>query len=178
MLPLLQVSQSRSGGVGVFGLGAGKLVEEGAQLISGVTNETVNSLKEFLPKWSENSTLIPIKQGGQVYFIDYSHSNAYDFLTRPFRAAMNAMNEGIENEEGALASIDNAAIEAGAEFLQPFFSESIITELYLDVFARGGEGKTGTRIWNPTDDIGTKITKTIGRVAKTAALWIVTGKHI
>ena len=163
------IGMQRLAGVGVFGLGAGKLVEEGAQLISGVTNETVNSLKEFLPKWSENSTLIPIKQGGQVYFIDYSHSNAYDFLTRPFRAAMNAMNEGIENEEGALASIDNAAIEAGAEFLQPFFSESIITELYLDVFARGGEGKTGTRIWNPTDDIGTRVMKTIGKVAETAA---------
>ncbi|HAT67473.1 MAG TPA: hypothetical protein DCS66_23230, partial [Flavobacteriaceae bacterium] len=69
----------------------------------------------------------------------------------------------------ALASIDNAAIEAGAEFLQPFLSESIITELYLDVFARGGEGKTGTRIWNPTDDIGTRVMKTIGKVAETAA---------
>ena len=163
------IGMQRLAGVGIFGVGAGKIAEEGAQLISGVTNETINSLKEFLPEWSKNSTLIPIKQGGQIYFIDYSHSNAYDFLTRPLRAAMNGLNEGIENEEGVLASVDNAAIQAGKEFLQPFFSESIITELYLDVFARGGEGKTGTRIWNPTDDIGTRIAKTLGKVAETAA---------
>ena len=60
----------------------------------------LNSLKEFLPEWSQNSTLIPIKQDGQIYYIDYSHTNAYDFLTRPLNAAMNGVNQGITNEEG------------------------------------------------------------------------------
>ncbi len=163
------IGMQRLAGVGIFGLGAGKIAEEGGQYLSGVTNKTVNSLKEFLPPWSKNSTLIPIKQGGQVYFIDFSHSNAYDFLTRPLRAAVNGMNEGIENEQGVLASVDDAAIQAGKEFLQPFLSESIITKLYMDVWARGGADRNGRRIWNPNDNIGTKVAKTIGEATKVAA---------
>ena len=156
-------------GMGAFGIGAGKGVEETAQLLTGVTNETINSLKEFLPEWSQNSTLIPIKQDGQIYYIDYSHTNAYDFLTRPLNAAMNGVNQGITNEEGFIGSVEQAAYQAGREFLQPFVSEAIITEFYTDVFARGGETKEGRRIWNPTDSPGEKVLKTIGEFAKVSA---------
>ena len=156
-------------GAGLFGVGSGKIVQETAQFMSGVSNETINSLREFLPDWSQNSTLIPIKQNGQIYYIDYSHSNAYDFLTRPLTAAMNGINKGITDEKGLIGAVSQGAVQAGKEFLQPFFSESIITEFYLDVFARGGETKEGVRIWNPSDDVGDKVGKTIMELAKRAA---------
>ena len=156
-------------GVGAFGLGSGKIIQEGAQLVTGVTNETINSLKEFLPTWSENSTIIPIKQGGQIYYMDYSHSNAYDFLTRPLRAAMNAIDKGVTDEKTLSGIVGSATYQAGKEFLQPFFSESIITEYYGDVFARGGKNKRGVEIWNELDAPGTKGFKAIKELLKRAS---------
>jgi len=153
-------------GVGIFGLGLGKGVEEAAQLISGTSNKTVNAIKQFLPEWSKNSTLIPIKQDGQLYFIDFSHTNAYDFLTRPLRAAWNGMAEGIENEEGVLRSIDNAAIEGSKEFFQPFLEESIITKFYGDMFLRGGMTRDGKQLWNPEEPFGNKLYKGMTEAVK------------
>ena len=154
-------------GVGIFGVGLGKAVEESAQLISGTSNKTVNALKQFLPEWSKNSTLIPIKQGGQLYFIDFSHSNAYDFLTRPLRAAWNGLNEGIENEEGVMRSIDNAAIDGAKEFFQPFLEESIITKFYGDLFLRGGMTRDGKQLFNPEESMGNKLYKSMLEAVKT-----------
>jgi len=156
-------------GAGLFGVGSGKIVQETAQFMTGVSNETINSLREFLPEWSQNSTLIPIKQNGQIFYIDYSHSNAYDFLTRPLRAAMNGINQGITDEKGLTSAVMQGAIDAGKEFLQPFASEAIITEYYLDIFARGGETKDGVRVWNPGDGPGEIVGKAIMEFAKRAA---------
>jgi len=166
---LRSIGRQRLLGVGLFGIGSGKIVEETFQFMSGVSNETLNSLREFLPEWSKNSTLIPVKQGNQIYYIDYSHSNAYDYLTRPLRAAMNGFNDGFANEQGALQAIENAAFEASKELLQPFLSESIISAFYGDVLVRGGQTRDGVRIWNPTDSAGEKIFKTVAELTKRSA---------
>ncbi len=166
---LRSIGRQRLLGVGLFGIGSGKIVEETAQFMTGVSNETLNSLREYLPEWSKNSTLIPIKQGNQIYYIDYSHSNAYDYLTRPLRAAMNGFNDGFANEQGALQAIESAAFEASKELLQPFLSESIISAFYGDVLIRGGQTRDGVRIWNPTDSTGDKVFKTMAELVKRAA---------
>ena len=153
------IGMQRLLGVGIFGVGLGKGVEEAAQLVSGTSNKTINAMKQFLPEWSKNSTLIPVKQDGQLYFIDFSHTNAYDFLTRPLRAAWNGLNEGIENEEGVMRSIDNAALEGSKEFFQPFLEESIITKLYGDTFLRGGMTREGKQLWNPEEPFSNKLYK-------------------
>jgi len=146
-------------GVTTFGglMGAGAV--ELGQLMYGVSDKTLNALKEYLPDWSQNSNIVPIKQGGQLYFIDFSHSNAYDLLTRPARAAINAFNQGRENEETVLKSIEAAGFDALSELAQPFISESIITEWYGDVLFRGGEKKNGKRIWQENDSFPEKFIK-------------------
>jgi len=138
-------------GVTAFGGLMGQGAVELGQLTSGVSDKTLNALKEYLPGWSQNSSIVPIKQGGQLYFIDFSHSNAYDLLMRPARAAINGFNQSQENEEAVLKSIGDAGFEAIAELAQPFISESIITEWFGDVFFRGGEQRNGKRIWQEND---------------------------
>ena len=163
------IGTTRLAGVATFGIGLGKGLQEGAQLVAGVSNEQLNALREYLPEWSKDSTLIPIKQGNQLYYIDFSHTNAYDILTLPLRAAMNGYDAARDQGQGVLQSFDDAAIRAASKFASPFVEESIATQFLADVFVRGGESSTGRRLWNPQDDMGTKITNTLAELFRTAS---------
>jgi len=166
---LVGIGLGRLGGVATFGLGLGKGLQEGAQLVSGVSNEQLNALREYLPEWSKDSSLIPIKQGNQLYYIDFSHTNAYDTLTLPFRAAINGFGAAREEGQSVLGSFDDAAWRAATKFASPFVEESIATKFIADVTLRGGQSKEGRRIWNPEDDMGTKVSKTLAELFKTAS---------
>jgi len=147
---LQSVGWKRLAGLGVFGVGMGEGAVLAGQLAYDVSNKTINSLKEFLPGWSENSNIVPIrKKNGELHFMDFSHTNAYDLLTRPLRAAL--AEYGRTSEEQGLKAIDDAGFAAVKELAQPFFSEAILTEWLLDVTARDGQKKSGARIWNPSD---------------------------
>jgi len=168
--PLLRgIGIKRLGSMAVFGLGSGKAFSEIGQAITGVTNEQMNALREFIPKWSENSDLIPIKQDGELFYIDYSHTNAYDALTRPFRTALNEMKKGAVDEEGFMKNMTTAAIAGTAEVMKPFVEEAIFTSFVLDIFARGGASKEGFRIYNPEDPLGDKLRKVTLEALKTFA---------
>ena len=165
----LGIGTTRLAGVATFGVALGKGLEEGAQLVAGVSNEQLNALREYLPEWSKDSTLIPIKQGNQLYYIDFSHTNAYDILTLPLRAAMNGFDESRDKGAGVLASFDDAAIRAATKFAAPFVEESIATQFFADVFVRGGTTAEGRRLWNPEDTMGTKVANTLQELFRTAS---------
>mgnify|MGYP003110646092 CR=1 FL=1 len=154
---LRSIGMKRLAGLGLFGFGMGEGAVLAGQLAYGVSNKTINSLKEYLPDWSKNSNIVPIKKNGELHFIDFSHSNAYDLLTRPMRAAL--AEYGRASEEQGLKAIDDAGYAAVAELAQPFFSEAILTEWLLDVTARDGQKKNGSRIWNPSDSGPEKFSK-------------------
>jgi hypothetical protein len=166
---LVGIGTTRLAGVATFGIGLGKGLQEGAQLVAGVSNEQLNALREYLPEWSKDSTLIPIKQGNQLYYIDFSHTNAYDILTLPLRAAMNGYDAARDQGQGVIQSFDDAVFRAAGKFAAPFVEESIATQFILDVTARGGETSTGRRLWNPQDDLGTKVTNTLTELFRTAS---------
>jgi len=168
--PLLRAAgMRRLAGVATFGVALGKGLEAAGQAVSGVSNEKLNALKEYLPEWSKNSTLIPIKQNNQIYYIDFSHTNAYDVLTRPLNAAMNAFKAGQKSDESIISSFNDAVWESATEFASPFVEESIITGFIGDVLMRGGETREGKRIWNPQDSIGTKVSNTLGALIATGS---------
>ena len=49
-----------------------------------VTEEEMEAIKRYVPDWSKNSTIVPIRtEDGKLKYIDFSHANAYDTLTRP-----------------------------------------------------------------------------------------------
>ena len=59
-------------------------VVEGAKAIYDVTQDELDALRQFVPEWSKNSTLVPIKdKDGELRYIDFSRSNAYDVIARP-----------------------------------------------------------------------------------------------
>ena len=58
---------------------------------------------------------------------------------------------------------------AVSRFVEPFISEAMWVGGILDIFARGGETRSGSRVFNERDDLGTKISKSISHQAKIAS---------
>ena len=55
---------------------------------------------------------------------------------------------------------------ATAKIMEPFIGESIWVGAWADIFARGGEDRLGTRVWNPEDDPGDKVVKTMQHLSE------------
>ena len=60
-----------------------------------ISQDELDALRRFVPEWSKNSTLIPIRDDdGELRYIDFSHSNAYDVIARPLRTVLNNIQDG------------------------------------------------------------------------------------
>ena len=108
------------------------------------------ALRRFVPEWSKNSTLIPIRdEDGTLKYVDFSHANAYDTLIRPITTLMNGVQQGLE-EDAVFKNTFLAMIDATKETASPFVSESIWTQALFDVSplaGRGGRTLEGRRLW-------------------------------
>ena len=132
----------------VFGVPYGTV--EAFKAIHDVTNEEMSALRRFVPDWSKNSTLVPIRgEDGKLKYVDFSHANAYDTLIRPVTALMVGVQKGLEEDE-VFKNTFASMIDATKETASPFVSESIWTEALFDVsplFGRGGRTAEGRRLW-------------------------------
>lgn len=145
----------------------GPALQETALLANDLSRDTIDALREIAAPWSKNSTLIPTsvdKDGKVVGYVDYSFTNPYDYLQRPVRAVMNAINDGRELDLDATDVALKAAGGVISEMLGPFAEESIITERLLDL--RNGTTRTGAKIWRSEDTPGEKAGKGLAHVAK------------
>jgi hypothetical protein len=130
---------------------------EGAKAIYNVTEEEIQALRQFVPEWSKNSTLIPIRtDDGELRYIDFSHSNAYDVIARPFRTLSNNIIAGEANDQTLLSGFVDGVTEASAEIMNPFIGESIWTEATADLIVRGGRTKEGRLLYTDQTPAGNK----------------------
>ena len=99
----------------------------GFQALHNVDDEELAAIKRFVPHWSKNSTILPVRddETGELAYIDFSHGNAYDTLIRPIQTILNNVQEGIENEDVLLKGFVKGIGEAIGELSEPFISESI-----------------------------------------------------
>ena len=143
---------------------------KGAQAIFGVTNKEADAAKEIgVAPWSKNSQHIYFKDpdNGKMYYIDFSHSNVYDTLTRPFQSLLRNVQNGIENEEVLMRGFVKGVSQAIGETADPFISESIFTEALADIVARGGRTRSGKVLYTDETPDGEKIERIIKHLAKT-----------
>jgi hypothetical protein len=135
-----------------------ELIVEGAKAIYNVTEDEINALRRFVPEWSKNSTIIPIRSDdGELRYIDFSHSNAYDVIARPFNTLFNNILTSQQDDRTLLSGFVRGVDEAGAELMNPFISESIWTEAITDLTVRGGRTKEGRRLYTDQTPIGDKV---------------------
>jgi len=136
----------------------------GFQQAYGFTREKLNALKEFVPWFSADSTILPVYIDGQYKYIDFSRGFFYDTITSPIQSVITQVEK---DKDGPLVpALAEGMVRASWRLVEPFVSEAIWVGGILDLLARGGETKTGTRVFNERDDLGIKIKKAIMHQAK------------
>jgi hypothetical protein len=134
-----------------------------------VSDEEMQALRRFVPEWSKNSTLVPTgrDEKGNLKYIDFSYSNAYDFLTRPYRAVENALAQTDASNESLKEALGKGLTDGIVEIMEPFTSESIFIEGLVDSTIRRGIGKDGRRVWKEQDDPLVKVGKGVLHIGET-----------
>jgi hypothetical protein len=148
--PLRSIGMKRMFGMASTVVGVPYGTVEAFKAIHDVTEEEMSALRRFVPEWSKNSTLVPIRdEDGTLKYVDFSHANAYDTLIRPITTLMNGVQQGLE-EDAVFKNTFLAMIDATKETASPFVSESIWTQALFDVApiaGRGGRTLEGRRLW-------------------------------
>jgi len=136
----------------------------GASQAYGFTKEKLMALREFIPYFSENSTVLPVYEDGKYKYIDFSRAFFYDVVTAPVQTAFTEMNR--REDEAVIPSLAIGLTKAFAQLADPFVSESIWISGVADLYFRKGVTKQGQKIWNERDGLGTKVSKAIGHLTK------------
>jgi len=131
---------------------------EGMKALYDVTEDEMQALRQFVPEWSKNSTLLPMRDDdGTLRYIDFSHSNVYDTVARPFRTLLNNVLLGQESDDILLRGFRNGIVEATGEIMNPFISESIWTEAMTDIIVRNGRTNEGRLLYTDETPFGDKL---------------------
>ena len=127
-------------------------ITKGFQALYDVTNEEIEAMRRYLPEWSKNSTILPIRDEntGELKYVDFSHGNAYDTAIRPINTVLNNIQSGITDEQVLMRGLLNGMYEAAGELASPFISEAIYTQALVDLTLRGGKTREGRQIWTET----------------------------
>ena len=159
--------------------GAEKGVSAIAQNLTGITTEQIDAYKRSLAApWNSRAAILPINtwKDGKGKAINFSYFSPYDVVTQPIRASLKTLEEGKLKQRDAEDVAFNLFLGADGpvrKLIDPFVSESIALEKISDVIprglivgGRGGETKTGSKVYSPTDDGPTKFMKSFGHIIK------------
>ena len=144
--------------------------QEAFKAIYNVSEDEMEALKRYVPSWSKNSTLLPIKtDDGKMKYVDFSHANAYDLLIRPVNTVINASTRGLSPDARMKDEIVKGIFEATKELGEPFIGESIWSQAVSDIIIRGGRTGTGSRLYTDETPVGERITKIFKHLVKSQA---------
>ena len=139
-----------------------------AKYMTETSEEELDAARRLAPHWQRNSEIIPVgrDEKGNLEYIDFSRTNPYDYLSRPFRAAINELDNSGKLSRDGYEKVADAAIESLYEFFQPFADPSIAFEAVSDVapkslFGRGGETREGAIVYRELDPLSKKTEKMI-----------------
>ena len=157
--------------------GAEKGVSTLAQNLTGITNEQIESYKRSLSApWDSRAAIIPINKwkDGVGKAINFSYFSPYDVVKQPFSAALKTLEEGKLKQQDAGDVAFNLMLGADGpvrKLLDPFVSEAIFFEKVSDVLprgliigGRGGETKTGSKVYSITDDGSEAFIKSLAHI--------------
>ena len=154
--PFYRIGATRISGM-AFTLGAvPAMLVEGSKALYNVSKDELEALRQFVPDWSRNSTLIPMRdeKTGELKYIDFSHSNAYDVVAKPFRTLLNEITTASNDGDTILKGFMSGVEEASAELAAPFVDESIWTEAATDLTLRAGRTREGKVLYTDQTPAG------------------------
>jgi hypothetical protein len=160
--PLYKIGMQRLLGMGVTTAAVPYATVEIAKALHNVTQDELNAMRRYVADWSKNSTLVPLRdKDNKLKYVDFSHANAYDTISRPIQSVINAVQAGEKDKDGIMDDFLKGVITGTSELGEPFISESIWSEALFDLFLRNGRTRRGTRVFNEDDLPGTKISEGI-----------------
>ena len=135
----------------------------------GLGKEKVIAMREILPTWSEDNTIIGVYEDGKYKYIDFSHGFFYDTMIQPVNTIVANVEKAkaADEDDPLIVGFANGLSRALGKVLEPFFSESIWVGAVADVMIRNGIKDNGSPVWNPEDSLMTKWTKSTKHVAYT-----------
>ena len=140
------------------------IATEGFRYLYGITREQVNALREVLPTWSEDNTILPIYENGKYKYIDFSHGFFYDTMIEPVQTTLAQVQR--DPNAPLVPQLLDGMVKSTAKVFEPFISESIWTETVADIFIRKGKTKEGRQIWNDRMTPGDKFAAAAQYAAK------------
>ena len=135
----------------------------------GITKDKITAMREILPIWSEDNTIIGIYEDGKYKYIDFSHGFFYDTMIQPVNTIVSNIEraKAANEDDPLIVGFANGLTRALGKVLEPFFSESIWFGAVTDILLRNGVKDNGSPVWNPEDSLMTKWTKSTEHVAYT-----------
>ena len=130
----------------------------------GFTREKLNALKEFVPWFSADSTILPVYIDGKYKYIDFSRGYFYDTIVNPVQAVITQVEK--DKEGPLIPALAEGMVRASWRLVEPFVSEAIWVGGIIDILVRGGKTRQGTQVYNPREPWGDKVKKSIMHQAK------------
>ena len=130
----------------------------------GITRDQLSAIREVLPTWSEDNTILPVYENGKYKYVDFSHGFFYDTMIQPVQTTL----AGVQRNPDAplVPQLMDGLVKSTGKVFEPFVSESIWIGVVLDLYSRGGKTKEGRQIWNPREPEGDKFSKAVEYAVK------------
>jgi hypothetical protein len=148
----------------------GKGFNELSQALTNSTSSQWNAYKRSsAASWDATSNLLAVKgwKNGESAAINFSYFSPYDSLYQPIDAAIAQAQQQKLNPQETEAYVMNLMFgEEGPvmKFLEPFVSEPLGFDRFIDVTTRNGKKDGGGSVYVQTDDLGDKFIKSLSYV--------------
>lgn len=116
-------------------------------------------MREVLPTWSEDNTILPVYENGKYKYIDFSHGFFYDTMIQPVQTTLSTVQR--DPNAPLVPQLLDGMSKATAKVFEPFIQESIWTGVVADIFIRKGVTKDGRKIWNDRMSPGDKFSAAV-----------------
>ena len=158
-------------------LGTG--LQEFGKMMTGTSTEDLDAINRLAAPYQRNAQFIPVgkDEKGNPEVIDFSHTNPYDMLSKPYYTMLKSLREGNKLDKDGFQNVRNAMFETMGEFFEPFFGVSMVFESFADVLpkegvtsfgvGRGGETRSGAKVYKEADDPAKQIEKSLIHVLNT-----------
>ena len=165
-----QMGVRRLTGAFLTGYAVGNGFQEISQFLTGSTDSQWDAYKRSsAASWNARSNLLAIKgwKNGESAAINFSYFNPYDSLAKPLEAAIaQARAQDLNPQETEQFVMNLMFAEDGPvrTLIEPFISEPLGFDRFLDVTTRNGKKDGGGSVYTRSDDLGDKFIKSFAHI--------------
>ena len=165
-----QMGIRRLTGAALTSYAIGKGATEIAQFLTNSTESQWDAYKRSsAASWDATSNLLAIEgwKNGESAAINFSYFSPYDSLYEPLEAAIaqaQAQNLNPQDTDQYVMNLMFGENGPVRKFLEPYFSEPIGFDRFIDVTIRNGKKDQGGSVYTLSDDLGDKFTKSFAYV--------------